>query len=64
MRNIKVVALAGLLLLSSVNSMAYTMCDLNGGNCRDTAAKCNVDGSNCRMPNEICDIDGTHCRAM
>lgn len=58
----KLIALV--MMLVAVNSFSYTMCDMDGGNCKDSRAKCNMDGSNCRLPNEICNMDGTHCRTM
>lgn len=59
----KIIVLSVLMLISSPG-MAYTMCDMNGKNCRDTRQTCDMNGSNCRYPDEICDMDGTHCQRM
>lgn len=52
------------MVMMSVNCFAYTMCDMDGTNCRDSSSTCDMNGSNCHKQNEICDMDGTNCRTM
>jgi len=41
------VIILSLLILFNASAFAYTTCDMDGKNCKDSADVCDMDGKNC-----------------